>query len=188
MREIVNQCRAGLLAIGIAHQISKLYCDDQSLDCDILDLFACSLVSVGMTYTQTREIHIHLNVKKPKKNDIKTFQLFSLNFLVPNDIHDLQIHYENADDRVVSDILTPKVFQDSKTSSQSELSESGVTTVELDNLPIYVFVENDHIIGQYNHVPKDIIFADEISRSDFKIINSTLTPNFGKLNNFVNFW
>ena len=66
MREIVNQCRAGLLAIGIAHQISKLYCDDQSLDCDILDLFACSLVSVGMTYTQTREIHIQTSKNRRK--------------------------------------------------------------------------------------------------------------------------
>ena len=165
-----------------ARRIAELYCGPNDFNCEIVSLFECKLESFGLTYSKTREIHVHLSIKRPKLNNIVVYRIYGLPFVVPPKIAELQNLTSDDKTQKISDILLPNAFRnvnDEFTVTQT----SKLTTIELSDFPKFVFIKEGEVLGQFNQINQNFIFIDELTKPQFEVVNSTLvhfTKQFDK--------
>ena len=123
-REIVNSCRLGVLPMNLARKFQQIYCNSNTIECDITKLFRCRLVGMGVSLGKPRQIHLHLKIDKPELNTIKVFKLEALPFILPQSIHELHHYVHNVEHKSLSDVLTPSIFLNSlnKTENRGKLT------------------------------------------------------------------
>ena len=87
----------------------------------------------------------------------------------------MQAFVHNVEHKSLSDVLTPTIFLNSvnKTENRGKL-----TTVEILNLPKYIFAKGEKILGQTDHIEGNQIFSDDLISTNFEIKQGKLDLNF----------